>query len=190
LSGAPYVPLTPGLPDEWYESDGQLTKREVRAITLSSLAPWPGALLWDLGAGSGSISIEWMLSHPRNRAVAIEARADRAARIARNAAALGAPDLVTLDGDACALMPDLPAPDAIFVGGGGATVIDAAWSLLPPGRRFVANAVTIETQAVLAERHRQRGGALVSIAIAHTETVGSYRGWRPAMPIVQWSAIK
>jgi precorrin-6B C5,15-methyltransferase / cobalt-precorrin-6B C5,C15-methyltransferase len=188
--GAPYVPLTPGLPDEWYESDGQLTKREVRAITLSSLAPWPGALLWDLGAGSGSISIEWMLSHPRNRAVAIEARADRAARIARNAAALGAPDLVTLDGDACALMPDLPAPDAIFVGGGGATVIDAAWSLLPPGRRFVANAVTIETQAVLAERHRQRGGALVSIAIAHTETVGSYRGWRPAMPIVQWSAIK
>jgi precorrin-6Y C5,15-methyltransferase (decarboxylating) len=167
--GAPYVPLTPGLPDEWYESDGQLTKREVRAITLSSLAPWPGALLWDLGAGSGSISIEWMLSHPRNRAVAIEARADRAARIARNAAALGAPDLVTLDGDACALMPDLPAPDAIFVGGGGATV---------------------KTQAVLAERHRQRGGALVSIAIAHTETVGSYRGWRPAMPIVQWSAIK
>lgn len=188
--GAPYIPLTPGLPDEWYELDGQLTKREIRAVTLSALAPWPGALLWDIGAGSGSISIEWMLSHPRNRAFAIEQREDRAARIVRNAAALGAPDLVAMHGEAEALMPDLPTPDAIFVGGGGASTIDAAWNLLPPGGRFVANAVTIETQAVLAERQRRRGGALISIAIAHGEALGSHRGWRPTMPVVQWSAIK
>jgi len=187
---APYVPLTPGLPDEWYESDGQLTKREIRAIALSALAPWPGARLWDVGAGSGSIAIEWMLSHPRNRAVAIEARADRAARIARNAAALGAPDLEVLNGDARALMPSLAAPDAVFVGGGGAAVIDAAWALLPAGRRLVANAVTIETQAALAERARLYGGDLLSIAVAHAEPLGSYRGWRPALPVVQWSAIK
>ena len=188
--GAPYIPLTPGLPDEWYESDGQLTKREIRAVTLSALAPWPGALLWDIGAGLGSISIEWMLSHPRNRAFAIEQREDRAARIVRNAAALGAPDLVAMHGEAEALMPDLPPPDAIFVGGGGASTIDAAWNLLPPGGRFVANAVTIETQAVLAERQRRRGGDLISIAIAHGEALASHRGWRPAMPVVQWSVIK
>jgi precorrin-6B C5,15-methyltransferase / cobalt-precorrin-6B C5,C15-methyltransferase len=187
---APYVPLTPGLPDDWYESDGQLTKRQIRAITLSALAPWPGARLWDIGAGSGSIAIEWMLTHPRNRAVAIEARPERAARIARNAAALGAPDLQVLDGDARALMGGLPAPDAIFVGGGGAAVIDAAWELLPLGRRLVANAVTIETQAALAERQRRLGGDLISVTVAHIEPVGSYRGWRTAMPVVQWSATK
>jgi precorrin-6Y C5,15-methyltransferase (decarboxylating) len=188
--GASYIPLTPGLPDEWYESDGQLTKREIRAITLSALAPWPGARLWDLGAGSGSIAIEWMLSHPRNRAFAIEARADRAARIARNAAALGAPDIVVLNGEACEMMRDLPAPDAIFVGGGGAAVIDAAWELLPIGCRLVVNAVTMETQGVLAVRQKQQGGELVSIAIAHPEPIGSYHAWRPASPIVQWTATK
>jgi precorrin-6Y C5,15-methyltransferase (decarboxylating) len=187
---APYVPLTPGLPDEWYESDGQLTKREVRAITLSALAPWPGAGLWDLGAGSGSIAIEWMLAHPRNRAWAVEARADRAALITRNAAALGAPDLAVLNGEALALMQGLPAPDAIFVGGGGAVVIDAAWELLPARRRFVANAVTIETQTILAERRRRHGGDLISIAIARPEQVGSHHAWRSALPVVQWSATK
>jgi precorrin-6B C5,15-methyltransferase / cobalt-precorrin-6B C5,C15-methyltransferase len=187
---ASYIPLTPGLPDDWYESDGQITKREVRAVTLSALAPWPGAALWDVGAGSGSIAIEWMLSHPRNRAVAIEARADRAERIARNAAALGAPGLTVLNGDARALMRDLPAPDAIFVGGGGAQVIDASWALLPVGRRFVVNAVTIETQAALIERQARHGGDLVSISIAHPTPVGSYQAWRSAAPIVQWTVIK
>ena len=185
-----YIPLTPGLPDEWYESDGQITKREIRAITLAALAPWPGARLWDIGAGSGSIAIEWMLSHPRNRAVAIEKRANRAERISRNAAALGAPDLAVLTGDARDLMRDLPAPDAIFVGGGGAAMIDDAWSHLPAGRRFVVNAVTIETQAALAERQARHGGDLVQIAVAHPAPLGSYHAWRPAAPIVQWAAVK
>jgi precorrin-6Y C5,15-methyltransferase (decarboxylating) len=184
------IPLTPGLPDEWYESDGQITKREIRAITLSALAPWPGALLWDVGAGSGSIGVEWILAHPRNRAIAIEKRADRAERIARNAAALGAPDLSISQGDALEIMGGLSAPDAIFVGGGGANVIDAAWTLLPAGRRFVANAVTIETQAALVERQTRHGGDLVQIALAHPAPVGSYHAWKPAAPIVQWSVVK
>jgi precorrin-6B C5,15-methyltransferase / cobalt-precorrin-6B C5,C15-methyltransferase len=188
--GAAFIPLTPGLPDEWFESDGQLTKREIRAVTLSALAPWPGARLWDIGAGSGSIGIEWMLTHPRNRAIAVEVREDRAARIARNAAALGVPDLEILTGDALALMKSLPAPDAIFVGGGGGAVIDAAWAYLPGGRRFVANAVTIETQSQLAERHAKYGGDLVSLSIAHPQIVGTYRSWRPGMPVVQWAVTK
>ncbi len=189
-AGAPYIPLSPGLPDDWFESDGQLTKREVRAMTLSALAPWPGARLWDIGAGSGSVAIEWMLSHPRNRAWAIEAREDRAARIIRNAATLGVPDLVVKVGRAPELLGDLPAPDAIFVGGGGGEVIDAAWNYLPTGRRMVVNAVTLETQSIIAERSARLGGTLTSIAIAHADAVGQYRGWRPAMPVVQWSAAK
>lgn len=188
--GAQFIPVTCGLPDSFYESDGQLTKREVRAATLSALAPWPGACLWDIGAGCGSVAIEWMLAHPRNRAFAIEIRADRAARIARNAVSLGVPDLEVLKGDALALMPQLPSPDAIFVGGGGAEVIDAAWSYLPSGRRFVANAVTIETQSLLAERYAQYGGDLVSLNIAHAQPIGAYQAWRPALPVVQWAVTK
>ena len=188
--GATFIPLTPGLPDNWFETDGQLTTREIRAVTLSSLAPWPGACLWDIGAGSGSIAIEWMLAHPRNRAIAVEVREDRAARIARNAAALGVPDLEIVNGDAFAVMQNLPVPEAIFVGGGGGEVIDAAWSRLPIGHRFVVNAVTIETQSLLAERHTQYGGDLVSLSIAHPDPVGNYRGWRPARPVVQWAVTK
>ncbi len=185
-----FIPLTPGLPDDWFESDGQLTKREIRAVTLSSLAPWPGALLWDIGAGAGSIGIEWMLSHPRNRAIAVEVQAGRAERVVRNAAALGVPDLDVRTGDAMTLMRKLPEPDAIFVGGGGGAVIDAAWTCLSVGRRFVANAVTIETQWLLAERQMQHGGELVSLSIAYPQNVGSYRSWRPAMPVVQWAVTK
>ncbi len=184
------VPLSPGLPDDWFENDGQITKREIRAITLSTLAPWPGARLWDIGAGSGSVAIEWMLAHPRNRAWAIEARIERAERITRNAAALGVPDLVVLTGEAPAVLKDLPAPDAIFVGGGGSDVIDAAWALLPLGRRIVANAVTIETQSALAERHARHGGELTWLSIGRAGGIGRYYGWEPARPVVQWSAIK
>ena len=190
MDGAAFIPLTPGLPDAWFESDGQLTKREIRAVTLSALAPWPGAWLWDIGAGSGSIGIEWMLAHPRNRAIAIEVREDRAARIARNAAVLGVPDLEILTGDALTWMQNLPPPDAVFVGGGGGAMIDAAWTYLPSGRRFVANAVTIETQSHLAELHAQYGGDLVSLSVAHPQIVGGYRSWRPAMPVVQWAVTK
>jgi len=189
-AAAPFIPLTPGLPDEWFESNGQITKREIRAVTLSALAPWPGAVLWDVGAGSGSISIEWMLAHPRNRAFAIEANPDQADRIARNAAALGVPDLTVLRGRAPAALEGLPPPDAIFVGGGGAEAIDAAWDYLPRGRRLVVNAVTIETQNAVTERQARLGGSLTLIAVSRAEPIGTYRGWKPARPVVQWQAVK
>jgi precorrin-6Y C5,15-methyltransferase (decarboxylating) len=187
---AAFIPLTPGLPDEWFESDGQITKREVRALTLSALAPWPGACLWDIGAGSGSIGIEWMLAHPRNRSVAIEMREDRAERIARNAAALGVPDLTIISGRAPEVFGTLPEPDAIFVGGGGGEVIDAAYKILPSGRLLVVNAVTLETQSFVAARQAQHGGQLTMIDIARAEALGAFRGWQKAMPIVQWTVTK
>ncbi len=187
---AAYIPLTPGLPDEWFENDGQITKREIRALTLSALAPWPGARLWDIGAGSGSIGIEWMLAHPRNRAVAVEARDDRAARIARNAGALGVPELAILVGRAPDLFHQLPEPDAIFIGGGGGEVIDAAYKILSPGRVLVVNAVTLETQSFVVERHALHGGRLIMIDIAQADTLGSFRAWQKARPIVQWVVTK
>lgn len=184
------IPLTPGLPDEWFAHDGQITKREIRALTLAALAPWPGACLWDIGAGSGSIGIEWMLAHPRNRAVAVEARDDRAARIARNAAALGVPDLAIKIGRAPEAFHQLPAPDTIFIGGGGAEVIDAAYEILGSGRNLVVNAVTLETQAFVAERHALHGGRLIMIDIAQADALGGFRAWRKARPIVQWAVRK
>lgn len=188
--GSPYIPLTPGLPDEWFENDGQITKREIRALTLSALAPWPGARLWDIGAGSGSIGIEWMLAHPRNRAVAVEARDDRAARIARNAAALGTPDLAIMVGRAPDLFHQLPEPDAIFIGGGGGDVIDAAYKILASGRVLVVNAVTLETQSFVTDRHALHGGRLIMIDIAQADTLGGFRAWQKARPIVQWVVTK
>lgn len=188
--GSPYIPLTPGLPDEWFENDGQITKREIRALTLSALAPWPGARLWDIGAGSGSIGIEWMLAHPRNRAVAVEARDDRAARIARNAAALGTPDLAIMVGRAPDPFHQLPEPDAIFIGGGGGDVIDAAYKILASGRVLVVNAVTLETQSLVTDRHALHGGRLIMIDIAQADTLGGFRAWQKARPIVQWVVTK
>ncbi|MCP8939827.1 precorrin-6y C5,15-methyltransferase (decarboxylating) subunit CbiE [Alsobacter sp. SYSU M60028] len=190
--GARVLPLASGIPDSLFEHDGQITKREVRAITLSALAPRQGELLWDVGAGSGSVGIEWMLRHPANRAIAVEPRPDRAARIARNAAALGTPDLRIVQGAAPAALAGLPAPDAVFVGGGGTdpAVIDAAWSALSAGGRLVVNAVTLETQADLIARQARWGGELVSIQLARADAVGGFRGWRPAMPVAQWSVEK
>jgi precorrin-6Y C5,15-methyltransferase (decarboxylating) len=187
---APYIPLTPGLPDEWFENDGQITKREVRALTLSALAPWPGACLWDIGAGSGSIGIEWMLAHPRNRAVAVEIRLERAARIVRNAAALGVPDLAIEIGRAPDIFGQLSKPDAIFIGGGGGEVIDAAFEILPSGRVLVVNAVTLETQSFVTERFARHGGRLTMIDIAQADTLGGFRAWHRARPIVQWVVQK
>jgi precorrin-6Y C5,15-methyltransferase (decarboxylating) len=148
--------------------------------------------LWDVGAGSGSVGIEWMLAHPSNRAIAVEGRAERAARIPRNALALGVPDLRVVQGEAPAALVDLPAPDAIFVGGGAtaAGLLDAVWAALRPGGRLVVNAVTLETQGALARRLRQFGGALTSIQIARAEPVGGFFGFKPAMPVVQWAATK
>ena len=185
--GALVIPRAPGLPDEMFENDGQLTKREVRAVTLSSLAPRRGELLWDVGAGSGSVSIEWLLADPMNRAVAIESRSERAARIRRNAEALGTPDLVIVEGDAPDALDGLEAPDAVFVGGGfSPDVFARAYAALKPGGRFAANAVTVETKAALMALHGEHGGRLVEIAVSHAEPVGRFRGMRPAMAVLHW----
>jgi precorrin-6B C5,15-methyltransferase / cobalt-precorrin-6B C5,C15-methyltransferase len=189
---APILPRAPGLPDDWFEHDGQITKRDVRAITLSALAPRRGELLWDVGAGSGSVAIEWMLADPANRAIAIEARADRTARIARNALALGAPALSMVTGKAPHALEDLPPPDAAFVGGGGTApgVVDRVVDALKVGGRLVVNAVTLEAQAASVEWRACWGGELAQIAMAHAEPVGRFFGWRAAMPIVQWRWTK
>lgn len=189
---APILSLAPGLPDDCFEHDGQITKREIRALTLSALAPRQGELLWDIGAGSGSVGIEWMLCHSSNRAIAVEARRDRADRVLRNALALGVPDLRVVEGKAPAALAGLPTPDAIFVGGGATDlgVLDAVWAALPPGGRLVVNGVTLETGAELTRRMGVCGGTLITVQIARAEPVGGFRGWRPAMPVVQWSVTK
>ena len=189
--GARIVPLSQGLADDLFEHNGQITKREVRAVTLSSLAPLRGDLLWDIGAGSGSIGIEWMLSHPENRAIAIEPRADRIALCTRNAAALGVPDLRIVAGRAPEALVDLPQPNAIFIGGGGDdAVLDTAIAALPSNGRLVANAVTLETEALLIARQMSRGGSLTRIEISRAEAVGGFTGWRAALPVTQWVWVK
>ena len=186
------LPVASGLADSWFETDGQLTKREVRAVALSSLAPRRGELLWDVGAGSGSIAIEWLLCDPANRAIAIESRADRASRITRNALSLGVPQLEIITGKAPEAFANLPQPQAIFVGGGGGDtkLLDSAYAALPSGGRLVVNAVTIETEAELISRFKTLGGGLLRIEIAHADPLGSFHGWRPVLPVTQWSVTK
>ena len=186
------LPRAPGLPDEAFEHDGQITKRDIRAITLSALAPRRSENLWDVGAGSGSVAIEWMLTDPANRAVAIEARHDRAARIARNALNLGVPALSVVTGEAPHVLEDLPRPDAVFIGGGSGApgVVERALAALRPGGRLVVNAVTLETQAACVGWRARFGGELVQIAVAHAEPVGRFTGWRAALPVVQWRLTK
>jgi len=190
--GARVLPCVAGLPDDWFEHDGQITKREIRALTLGQLAPCRGELLWDVGSGSGSVAIEWMLADPGNQAVAIEARHDRAARVARNALDFGVPHLSVVTGEAPQAFSDLPPPDAIFIGGGASApqMIERAIDALRPGRRLVVNAVTLETQAALVERCARHGGELTQIAVAHAEPLGRFSGWRAAMPVVQWRFVK
>jgi precorrin-6B C5,15-methyltransferase / cobalt-precorrin-6B C5,C15-methyltransferase len=190
--GARVLPRAPGLPDDWFEHDGQITKRDIRAITLSQLAPGRGELLWDVGSGCGSVAIEWMLVDPANRAVAIELRHDRVERIARNALSFGVPGLEMVAGEAPQVFADLPTPDAIFVGGGASApgTIERAIDALPQDGRLIVNAVTLETQAACVGWRARFGGELAQIAIAHAESVGRYSGWRPAMPIVQWRLVK
>ena len=187
----PYASLAPGLPDQAYEHDGQLTKRDIRASALAHLMPRPGELLWDVGAGTGSIGIEWARAHPRCRAVAVERDPDRAKRIAANAAALGVPGLTVVRGAAQHALADLPPPDAVFVGGGAdERVLEVCWAALRPGGRLVAHAVTLETEAAITARWRERGGTLTRIALEHLEPIGGYHGWKPARPVVQWSVTK
>ena len=184
------VPLSraPGLRDDAFEHDGQITKYEIRAITLAALRPIPGQLLWDVGAGSGSVGIEWMRTHPSCRALAIEPRPERLQRIARNAAALGVPGLEIVAGSAPDALDGLPVPDAIFVGGGVSVsgVLDVCVSALEPGGRLVANGVTVETETVLAGWHAKLGGSLTRISIERAEPIGSLTGWTPARAVTQW----
>jgi len=182
----------PGLPDEAYEHDGQLTKRHVRAATLGVLAPAPGELLWDIGGGSGSIAAEWMRTHRSCHAVTVERDPVRALRIARNADRLGVPGLRVVTGRAPDALSGLPVPDAVFIGGGltAPGLLDVCWDALPPGGRLVANTVTLESEAVLAQWYRRLGGDLVRLAVAHAVPVGGFTGWRQAMPVTQWSVQK
>lgn len=181
-----------GLPDAAYEHDGQLTKRDVRAVTLARLAPMPGELLWDVGAGGGSIGIEWMRADERCRAIAIESDAGRRALIERNRDALGVPDLVLVAGRAPEALEGLEAPDAIFIGGGltVAGVAERCWSALKPGGRLVANAVTIQSEAFLVELRERIGGELTRISVAHAAPLGRFDGWRTAMPVTLLTAAK
>jgi precorrin-6B C5,15-methyltransferase / cobalt-precorrin-6B C5,C15-methyltransferase len=186
------LPRTPGLPDGAFDHDGQLTKREIRSVTLAALVPVPGELLWDVGAGSGSIGIEWMRSHSASRAIAVESREDRLVRIAGNARALGVPGLRIVAGAAPEALAGLPVPDAVFVGGGVSVpgIVEACHAALRPGGRLVANAVTVETEAVLATWHARLGGTLTRILIHRAEPVGGFTGWRPALPVTQWALQK
>jgi precorrin-6B C5,15-methyltransferase / cobalt-precorrin-6B C5,C15-methyltransferase len=181
-----------GLPDTAYHHDGQLTKREVRTITLAALAPFPGQLLWDVGAGCGSIGIEWMRSHPRCRAVAIEHHPARLRYIADNAAALGTPDLTIVAGEAPTALQDLPPPDAVFIGGGLTTdnLLATCWQALRSGGRLVANAVTVASEQTLWQGHSQWGGELTRMAIQRAEPIGKFVGWKAMVPVTQWSVTK
>ncbi|BCY14228.1 precorrin-6y C5,15-methyltransferase (decarboxylating) subunit CbiE [Actinoplanes sp. L3-i22] len=185
----PALPVVPGLPDGAYESDGQLTKREVRAVTLAALAPAPGELLWDVGAGSGSIGIEWLRSHPACRAVAIESDAGRVATITANAAALGVPGLRVVHGPAPEALDGLPVPDTIFIGGGVTRdgVLAKCLEMLRPGGRLVANAVTVESEAVLAGAYARLGGELTRLTVQRGSPVGGFTGWRSFMPVTIWT---
>jgi precorrin-6Y C5,15-methyltransferase (decarboxylating) len=189
---AAIIPLAPGLEDDLFEHDGQLTKREIRAVTLSSLQPLRGQLLWDIGLGAGSVAIEWLLQHPSLRAIGIEANADRAGRAARNAAALGVPELEIVQGHAAQALAGLARPDAVFIGGGMMDdgVFEAAWSALKPGGRLVANAVSLETEARLIGYFQQFGGDLIRLQVTRADRVGTMSGWRPAMPVTQWRVRK
>lgn len=190
--GAEGLGWTPGLPDDAFDHDGQLTKRDLRASALARLAPAPGQTLWDVGAGAGSIGIEWMRAHPTCRAIAVEAREDRAKRAAENAVRLGVGSLRVVIGHAPEALAALPQPDAIFVGGGATEpgVLDACWSALRPGGRLVVHGVTLETERVLADRHAEHGGELTRHHVEHAAPIGSFTGWKPARAVVQWTVTK
>lgn len=184
--------MVPGLPDDAFESDGQLTRRDLRASALSRLAPGYGELLWDVGAGAGSVGIEWMRAHPSCRSIAVEANPTRAERIGRNAARLGVPALEVVRGRAPEALEGCPRPDAVFIGGGGTApgLVDLCWDALRPGGRLVAHAVTVETERVLLDACAELGGELTRFHVEHADAIGGFTGWAPARAVVQWAAVK
>jgi precorrin-6Y C5,15-methyltransferase (decarboxylating) len=181
-----------GLPDDAFEHDGQLTKREVRAMTLAALAPLPGEILWDIGAGCGSIAIEWLRAAEGGAAIAVERNPHRAAMIARNAAALGVPGLQITVGSAPQTVAGLDPPDAIFVGGGIADpeLLPTLWDALRAGGRMVANVVSLAGERAVLDWQAQHGGTLTRIALSHAEPLGAQQGWRPQLPVTQLAAAK
>lgn len=186
------LPIVPGRGEDRFAHDGQITKAEIRALTLAALAPRVGELLWDIGAGSGSVAAEWCLAHPRNRAVAFEHKAERLALIERNRAELGGLRIEIVDGQAPASLAGQEAPDAVFIGGGLTVpaLFETAWAALKPGGRLVANAVTLESEARLAGLHAAHGGSLRRVSIDRLVPVGGLHGWRPAMPVTQWRVVR
>ncbi|SFO98205.1 precorrin-6Y C5,15-methyltransferase (decarboxylating) [Amycolatopsis arida] len=191
-AGTRPLPPLPGLPDTAFEHDGQLTKRDVRAAALARLAPAPGELLWDVGAGAGSVAVEWCRAHPANRAIAVESRPERAARIGRNAHRLGVPDVRVVTGAAPDALAGLDPPDAVFLGGGVSVpgLLDACWAALGTGGRLVANAVTLEAEQVLARASAERGGELVRISVEAAAPLGRLTGWTPSRAVTQWCGVK
>lgn len=188
---AALLPRVPGLADELFQHDGTMTKREVRAVTLAKLMPMRGALLWDIGTGCGSVAVEWMRAARYAQAIGIEPRADRRAMAAANALALGTPRLELIDGTVPEALTGLDAPDAVFIGGGlSEDTFAAAWAALKPLGRLVANAVTLESQALLASLHKRHGGDLAQIAISRADPLGPHTGWSPLRPVTQWSLVK
>jgi precorrin-6Y C5,15-methyltransferase (decarboxylating) len=191
--GARILARAAGLSDDLFEHDGQITKREIRALTLSALAPRRGEHLWDIGAGSGSVAIEWLLSDLSLTATAVEERADRVARIRRNALTFGVPDLQIVATSAPQGLEGLTTPDAVFVGGGATTpgIIDAARAALRPRGRMVVNAVSLQTEAILLKQYERCGGSLLRVSLARSGALGpDLSGWRPATPLMQWSWVK
>ncbi|MFJ9317039.1 precorrin-6y C5,15-methyltransferase (decarboxylating) subunit CbiE [Pimelobacter simplex] len=193
VAGTGLASWAAGLPDDAFENDGQLTKRDVRASALSRLAPVPGALLWDVGAGAGSVAVEWLRAHPLTSAVAVEADPERAARIGRNAARLGVPRLDVVTGRAPDALSGLPRPDAVFVGGGATApgLLDRCREALAPGGRLVAHGVTLETERLLVDAFHAHGGELTRLAVEHVTPLGGrFTGWTPARAVVQWAWTK
>ncbi|NOD62807.1 MULTISPECIES: precorrin-6y C5,15-methyltransferase (decarboxylating) subunit CbiE [unclassified Ruegeria] len=189
VTGAgPALSKASGKPDDIFETDGQITKRPIRALTLSALAPQRGEHLWDIGGGTGSISIEWLMCDPTLSATCIEPRADRAERIRRNADTLGQDRLNVVHGTAPEALSGVDLPDVVFIGGGlSANLLAWLRDALPKGTRLVANAVTLESEALLARWHEDLGGDLLRIELAHSAPLGQRRGWKSAYPVVQWS---
>ena len=189
--GATWLPRTAGLADDLFRHDGNMTKREARAAAIARLKPHAGALLWDIGAGCGSVSVEWMRAAEDAKALALEPRADRRALAAQNALALGVPDLDVRDLKSPEGLDGLPRPDAVFIGGGlSEETLSSSLAALKPGGRLVAHAVTLESESLLFDHHQRSGGDLTRITVARADPIGSRRGWRQAMPVTQWALEK